>query len=73
MFDTWLISHFAFDTESYDYFANNIIHSRPSEAHALIFVQVFDLLDSENSLPELASKITFVSEMCKVRFLAWNR
>ena len=48
MFDTWLISHFAFDTESYDYFANNIIHSRPSEAHALIFVQVFDLLDSEN-------------------------
>ena len=48
MFDTWLISHFAFDTESYDHFANNIIHSRPSGAHALISAQDFDLLDSED-------------------------
>ena len=48
MFDTLIISHFVFDTESYEHFANNIIHSRPSGAHALIFAQVFDLLDSEH-------------------------
>ena len=48
MFDTLLNSHFVFDTGSYDHFANNIIHSRPSGAHALIFAQVFDLLDSEH-------------------------